>query len=84
MTPIDGLGPCFGHEQIDGAVCTHPSTAIFAYYAEDYRGRMLVSICFACNTVLTGAVDMQGELVGNQQWYGGRKPRGRKKDMVTS
>ena len=76
------IGPCFGHEKIDPAVCRHPPTAIFGYYAEDYRGRMLVSICFACNTILTGAVDAQGELIGKQQWYGGRKPRKGKKDKV--
>lgn len=72
---LDDLGPCFGHEKIDVAVCQHPPTATFGYYAETPDGRMLVSICFACNTILTGAVDITGEPVGAQQWYGGRKPR---------
>lgn len=77
-TPLDDLGPCFGHEQIAPAECQHPPAAIFGYYADTPSGRLLVSVCFACNTILTGAVDAQGEPMGAQQRYGGRKPRAKR------
>lgn len=78
--PIDGLGPCFGHEKCDPAVCHHPPTAIFAWYAEDCRGRTLVSICFACNTILTGAVRADGSPVASRK---SRKKRAKRRAEKT-
>ena len=51
------LGPCFTAERVDPAICKHPPTVLFAWYARDdtaKTGKVLVVVCMACDTINPG------------------------------
>mgnify|MGYP000884199019 FL=1 len=53
------LGPCFTAPQLDPATCPHAEPHRFAWFARDDTaedGRVLVQVCMACDTVLSGTV----------------------------